>query len=246
MKKSTFERYDLDKVYFMNEYNRTVAYGNTYININGVKEQLQKLEKEKQRYFGEVSSIVNPERENEETKYRQCEKWAKIAKICKWIEISLIVICVVCMLFYKYLPVGFRTSLLFALFEILLMLFTVLFGPLAIIIVKIMKYGHERSYKRYIESIAMKLNNFGNGFIRTSRKYYKEIDNYYLLSLDATHRELVLLRRQQETLSRDMIQLERERQTAEEERLNEQRKTRVATERLLNIEIEREKRRNRW
>ena len=33
MKKSTFERYDLDKVYFMNEYNRTVAYGNTYTRL---------------------------------------------------------------------------------------------------------------------------------------------------------------------------------------------------------------------
>lgn len=244
MKKSNFKRYDLDKVYFMNEYNKTAAYGNTYININGVKEQLQNLEKERQRYFGEVAGIVNPERENEETKYRQYEKWAKIAKKCKWVEILLIAICVLCMLFYKYLPIGFRTSLLFGLFELLLMLVTVFLGPLALIIVKIIKCGYDRSYKRYIESIAKKINNLGNGFMRTSRDYYKEIDNLYLLSLDATHRELVLLRRQQEALTRDMMQLERERQWAEEERLNEQRKTREATEKLLNIEMEREKRRN--
>ena len=78
MKKSKYERYDLDKVYFMNEYNKTVTYGNTNAGISGVKEQLQGLELEKNRYFENVASIVNPERKNEESKYRQYEKWAEI------------------------------------------------------------------------------------------------------------------------------------------------------------------------
>lgn len=246
MRKSNFERYDLDKVYFMNEYNEAVAYGNTYININGVKEQLQNLEKERQRYFENVANIVNPEREKEEVKYRQYEKWAKIAKTCKWTEILFIAIFIAFMLFYKYLPIGFRTSVLLALFEILLMLYPFILGPILFIIAKVIKYGYDRSYKQYIESISNKLGNLGNGFMRASRDCYKEIDNLYLLSLDATHRELVLLRRQQETLAQDMMHLEKERQKAEKERLNEQRKTREATEQLLNIEIERERRRNGW
>lgn len=68
----------------------------------------------------------------------------------------------------------------------------------------------------------------------------------YLLSLDTTHRELVLLRRQQEAHNQDMLQLEKERQKAEKERLEEQRRAREATEELLSIEIEREKRMGRW
>lgn len=246
MKKSNFERYDLDKVYFLNEYNNAVTYGNTYININGVKEQLQNLEKERQRYFGDVASIVNPEREKEEAKYRQFEKWAKIAKRCKWAEILFIVAFIAYMVFYKYLPIGFRTSIFFALFEVLLILCLFILGPITFIIAKVIKYGYGRSYKRYIDVIANKLCDLGNNFMKASGDCYKEIDNLYLLSLDATHRELVLLRRQQETLSKDMMHLEKERQRAEKERLKEQRKTREATEQLLNIEKERERRRNRW
>lgn len=111
---------------------------------------------------------------------------------------------------------------------------------------KIIKHGFGIRYKRYIELVSNKLNNLGNGFIRTSIDYYDAIDNLYLLSLDTTHRELVLLRRQQEAHNQDMLRLEKERQKAEKERLEEQRRAREATEKLLSIEIEREKRMGRW
>lgn len=246
MKKSKYERYDLDKVYFMNEYNKTVTYGNTNAGVSGVKEQLQGLELEKSRYFENVASIVNPERENEELKYRQYEKWAKIEKKYKYTEIFLIAVCVAEMLTFKYRPIGLRTSLFFDLFEVLLVFLTVFVVPIIFIITKIIKHGFGIRYKRYIELVSNKLNNLGNGFIRTSIDYYDAIDNLYLLSLDTTHRELVLLRRQQEAHNQDMLRLEKERQKAEKERLEEQRRAREATEKLLSIEIEREKRMGRW
>lgn len=246
MKKTKFERYDLDKVYFMNEYNKTVTYGNTNAGIGGVKEQLQGLELEKSRYFENVANIVNPERENEELKYCQYEKWAKIEKKYKYAEIFLIVVCVAEMFAFKYLPIGLRTSLFFGLFEVLLAFLTIFVVPIIFIVTKIIKHGYGIRYKRYIELISNRLNNLGNGFIRTSIDYYDAIDNLYLLSLDTTHRELVLLRRQQEAHNQDMLRLEKERQKAEKERLEEQRRAREATEELLSIEIEREKRIGRW
>lgn len=246
MKKTKFERYDLDKVYFMNEYNKTVTYGNTNAGIGGVKEQLQGLELEKSRYFENVASIVNSERENEELKYRQYEKWAKIEKKYKYAEIFLIAVCVAEMFTFKYLPIGLRTSLFFGLFEVLLAFLTIFVVPIIFIVTKIIKYGYGIRYKRYIELISNRLNNLGNGFIRTSIDYYDAIDNLYLLSLDTTHRELVLLRRQQEAHNQDMLRLEKERQKAEKERLEEQRRAREAAEELLSIEIEREKRMGRW
>lgn len=246
MKKSKFERYDLDKVFFMNEYNKTVTYGNTNAGIGGVKEQLQGLELEKSRYFENVASIVNPERENEETKYRQYEKWTKIEKKYKYAEIFLIAVCVAELFTFKYLPIGLRTSLFFGLFEVLLAFLTIFVVPIIFIITKIIKHGYGIRYKRYIELISNRLNSLGNSFIRTSIDYYDAIDNLYLLSLDTTHRELVLLRRQQEAHNQDMLRLEKERQKAEKERLNEQRRAREATEELLSIEIEREKRMGRW
>lgn len=246
MKKFNLIRYDLDKVYFMSEYNNTVAYANTNISINGVSEQLQHLEKEKNHYFEKVSSIVKSERENELKKYQKYEQWVKNEKKCKRTEILFILVYIIRLLIFNHLPIGMRTSLLYTLFDLLLMLFVFLIGPLTFIVTKIIKLIYGICYKRYIEPISYKINDLGNSFSRTSMDYYKAIDNLYLLSLDPAHRELVILRRQQEEHNQNMLRFEKQRLQAEKERLNEQRRAREATERLLSIEQEREKRRNSW
>lgn len=246
MKKSGFARYDLDKVYFMNEYNKAVAYGHQNVNIAGVNEQLQGLEREKKSYLEQVESIVNPEREIEHGKFQQYEKWAATEKKYKWAEIVLILALVVRLTIFRVLPIGLRTSLIFTLFDLLLMLLVLLAGPLAFIVAKVVKHGCAMRYKQYIDSIANKVNGLGSSFTRTCLSYYDKIDNLYLLSLDSAHRELILLRRQQERQHHDMIRLEKERQRTEEERLREQRRTAQATEELLAIEKEREKRLRGW
>lgn len=62
MKKGKIVRYDLDKVYFMTEYNKAVSYGRQNIGVQGVSEQLYKLEQEKKAYLEKVAHIVEPER----------------------------------------------------------------------------------------------------------------------------------------------------------------------------------------
>lgn len=246
MKKPDLIKFDLDKVYFMDKYNKTLTYGQKNVHIDGVKEQLQKLESEKKLYYNNVAGIVDPERENNEIKYQKYEKWAKLEKKFKLIEILLIVLFIIQLLIFDHLPVGFRSSLIFSLFSLLLMLFSVFIGPLVFIITKIIKHIHGMCYKQYIKSIDSKLKNIGNNFKQISTNYYKTIDNLYLRSLDDTHRELVLLRRQQEAQNQEMLLLEIERQKIEKERLDEQRRARAASEKLLAIEQEREKRWRGW
>lgn len=246
MKKDQLVRYDLDKVYFMNEYNQAVSYGNQNINIPGVKEQLHSLENEKSSYFSAVANVTNPERENERTKYQQYEKWAIAEKKCKQVELALILFTIIYMAIDKYLPIGFRNSLIFSLLNILLIFLVVLAGPISFIVAKIIKNGYSMRYRQYIDPIQNRLNDMGSKFARTSIDYYTAIDNLYLLSLEPTHRELVLLRRQQEQHNQDMLRLEKNRQKAEAKRLKEQQMTRQATEELLEIEKERERRYRGW
>lgn len=246
MKKSGFVRYDLDKVYFMNEYNKAVAYGHQNTNIAGVKEQLQGLEREKNSYFEQVASIVNPEREIEQNKFQKYAKWAAAEKKYKWAEIGLILALVAQLTFFQVLPIWLRTSSIFTLFDLLLTFLVLLAGPIAFIVAKVIKHGYRIRYNQYIESIANRVNSLGSSFTRTCISYYDNIDNLYLLSLDSTHRELILLRRQQEIQHQDMIRLEKERKRAEEDRLREQQRARQATEELLAIEKERERRYRGW
>jgi len=246
LKKQRVKRYDLDKVYFMGEYNKTVAYGNQNINIEGVREQLQKLESEKESYFKKVASIVDPERDKERVKYQQYEKWEKIAKKCKWLEIMLILLVIAELSFYKLLPVGFRTSALHILLEWAVFFLAITLGPIAFLVSKIAKHCYGIIYNRYVELIANNLNSLGSSFQRASISYYDIIDSLYLGSLEPVSREVILLRRQQEKHEQDMVRLEKQRQRAEEMRLIEQKRTRQATEELLSIEREREKRYRRW
>ena len=246
MRKPGIIRFDLNMVYFVSEYNAAVAHGQQNIRIQGVKEYLQGLEQEKNNYFDKVANIVNPERETEQTKYQQYEKWATYERNIKWLEILLILANVLREVLFKYLPIGFRTSWIFSLFSILLMWLVILAGPLAFLASKGVKHIYAIRYNRYIEEIANQLNSLGSDFERISLGYYDAIDNLYLGSLDPAHREMILLRRQQEIQHQEMLALERERQMTEAQRLAEQQRTRQATEELLHIEKERERRYRRY
>lgn len=240
MKRPGITRLDMDKVYFMNEYNKAIAYGRQNIRIQGVREQLQGLEQEKESYFSKVADIVSPEREVEEVKYQQYENWAIREKKAKYFEILLILATVLYVTFEKYFPV------FFVLFGFLLLALVLFIGPIAFIVSKVAKHSYSVIYNRYIEPIANQLNALGSSFQRASIEYYDAIDSLYLGSLDPAHREMILLRRQQEMHNQEMLRLEKERQKAEEQRLNEQQRTRQATEELLAIERERERRYRGW
>lgn len=242
MKKEKIVRYDLDKVYFMAEYNKAVSYGRQNIGVQGVSEQLYKLEQEKKAYLEKVSHIVEAEKSVEQAKYQQYEKWATMEKKCKWAEIGLIALLVVRLVIFQYLPVGLRTSLLFSLFDLLIVLLPFFVGPAAFIISKIAKHSFALRYNKYVSPLSNQLNSIGTNFSRISTQYYDAIDSLYLSTLDPAHREIILLRRQQEMHNQDMLKLERERQKADESRLKEQQRTRQATEELLAIEKERERR----
>lgn len=246
MKRQEVRRYDLDKVYFMDEYNKAVAYGTQNINVEGVREQLQKLENEKASYVKKVESVVNPERDKEHAKYQQYEKWAKTERKFKWIEIMLIVFLVAELNFHKFLPVGLRTSALYILLEWALFFLTVFLGPIVFIVSKLVKHSYGMVYNRYVESIANSLNALGNSFQRTSSSYYDAIDNLYLNSLDPTLREMILSRREQKEFNRAMLQ--EQRLARQEQRLTrqEQQQIRRNQEEMLAIERERERRYRGW
>ena len=205
-----------------------------------MKEQLCRLEQEKKNYFEKVADIVNAERDTEQAKYQRYEKWAANEKKAKYLEIALILATVLYVAFEKYFP-NF-----FILFGFGLVTLVLLIGPILFIVSKMMKHWYGKLYAQYIEGIASAINRLGDGFTRTSLGYYDAIDNLYLESLDPTHREMILLRRQQELHNQDMLRLERERQKAEEQHLKEQQRTRQATEELLAIEKERERRYRGW
>ncbi len=101
---------------------------------------------------------------------------------------------------------------------------------------------YERLYSKLL-SIA---ENAGNVHGNENQTIYTKIDDIYLSSLDAAHREMVLMRRDQERQHQEALQaqLEHNRVIEQEQRLARaaQEQSARATQKLLDIEEERERR----
>lgn len=236
-------RCNLDKVYHFNEYNKTSDYAKQNLAINGVKEQILKLQEEAEKYKREIKTITEPERAQEESRYRLWEKWDKARKICKWTAIGLAASWIVMMILGgtagRSWSGGMQTvwNILW-----LFILFLTLPGVLAFLITKAGAWICEKNYVGYMDKVITKIDTVSYDFVGKVNSCYKEIDNLYLRSLDPSHREMVLMRREQAEHNRKQEELEEERIRLENARLNEAERTRKAQEKLLKIEEEREKR----
>lgn len=232
-------RYDLNQCGRYNEYNEAVRYASKYKDIKGMKELAYKLRQEANEYQKDIENIVNPKRETEEKRYRQWESWYKIKNVCKWTAISLALLAAITWILRMVtnIPIGYLSLLL-----IILLLITL---P-ALLAFKIGESICEAFYNHYVKQIQADVGCRNRSFSEVSKSYYDAMDNLYLRSLEPSHREMVLMHREQEKHNKEMIRLEKERQMKENERLQEERRMRKAQERLLEIEEERERRRNSW
>lgn len=233
--KHKITRYDLEKSYRFNEYNETISYAKQHRNVKGVKEQMEKLNGEKDNYVKSIKKIVEDERETEDKKYRMWEWAFKTGEISKWIMIGAVICFFTGIIFEKALPRMLANILALCSVLALLMFF-------AFIMAKACAWFFGELYKKYINKVMGMTGALNTVFMRTAQKYYEEIDGLYLLSLDPTHREMVEMRRDQERHHQEMLRLEKERVRSEAERAKEQRRMSEMQERMLAIEEEREQR----
>lgn len=132
-------RCDLERVYNFNEYNKTMDYAKKNIEVNGVREQIQKLTAEKNTYIQEMQNIIESEKENEDKKYHEWESWYKKKNICVWITIGLVAVSVI-----NLLVGGFLSHGLHKLFTLLGLLIFIMLP--ASIVVKLLEFICGNSY----------------------------------------------------------------------------------------------------
>ncbi len=209
--KSNLQRTDLDRVYYYEECNKTLAYAEEKMAVNGVLEYCKKMKIEKNNYISDIDSIVNPKREEEEKRYLSLEKWTKIRQISAWT--------CMCGLFFLIIMGIFDSKIKGLLGDILalccLLLMSVSF--LMFVVTKIGEVVCSMTYERFVQDIMRKIQIREKEFIVLCQKYYKEIDDLYLYSLTPEHRETVLLRRDMAKQHKEHIQMA-ERQYEEMER----------------------------
>ena len=242
--KETVNRMDLKRIYRYGEYNKAVSYAEQNRHVAGVENYVQLLRTEKEKYSQELKAIVEPEIEQENAKYTSWQKWFKKKMICIRIMAGLLSFVIVSLLLSIFVDSnGFMHVInwlkWFCLFWMIIM----------IPVLTVMKIGDvitANIYRKYSNSLMKKISDRNNLFTARSQEIYREIDNCYLVSLDPSHREMVLMRREQARHQGEMRRLEEQRVRVEREKLMEERRARMAQESLLDIEQERKKREDEY
>lgn len=224
----------------INIFNNVINYAEKHKVISGVLECKVKAENHRQTYMEEIDKALNSEAETLEREYCKLKNIYKKKLIYRAICLFCIVSNLLVDLFsfdsLRCLRITeFFLNITFVAFWIFLALW---------IIYKIREKRQDNVYATCVKSAKSQAQAIERKYKNISSEIYNEIDDLYLASLDPTHREVVLMRREQERQHKERMQESQREQRRLEMLQEEQRRTRIAQEKLLAIEEEREKRAN--
>lgn len=237
------QRYELEKCYFYGEYNKTIDYGKRNAHLEGVNDYIAQLDNERKQYEQEIGKVIDAEKDNENRKYHFWEKWRKI----KFISLGIFFIGNFILSPIVNSMFSGRTgmfAILGGVLTILVVLLSNIAFPLFLIAI-VAQVISGKSYSHYADNLREQLYSINKKFEDKMRTCYLAIDDIYLNSLEPAHREMVIMRREQNEHNRKLEDIAEERRRLERENLEESRKLRYTQEQLLAIEQERERRRLR-
>lgn len=236
-------RVNLNSFYNTNTFENEINFANQNIKVKGVQELLHGIQNEYREYNEKMMQLINNSKETECSKYRLWEKTHKRKTMTKYIIIiSLILIIVGIALGDSNLIQGRIGKFLFSITGLLLYLIFFA-GIIMFIAFKITEKVYENNYKSYVEELNRQAGNINIEYKNKMRRYHNKIDDLYLMSLEPSHREIVLMRREQEQQHRERMRLQ---EVHNREVLEEQKRARQAQEELLEIEKAREERYKKW
>lgn len=239
-------RMDLNAYYMTSEYKEVVKTAKECIDLQGVKELLEELHHDNREYMEKMKRIIDEERNQENSKYTLWNKVHNAKNICKWITIGAFLLCMVG-LFFKSVTIIFSW----------LISITMLILPVGIILTLILKIAVMicgKLYQSYIQKLEGKVRNINGNYSSKIKAIDNKVDRLYLASLEPAHREMVLMRRDQERQHQKLIKSQQKYQQNMQKKQNaynrasleEQEKIRRTQERLLDIEERREDRYYKW
>lgn len=239
-----YDRTDLDHHYSNSPYKRAKAYYTQNRSISGTEAVMQKITEARQRYLTEMEQYIAQERPREEAHFSKIQKMGTKKQLFKWFFFGTVFVIYI----LGKLHVSPRSQLLWFLWD-LFCTALVLFAIAALLVMLVYKCREsfaENAYQRYLKEIQSGFDRINFPHNETMNALYTEIDDLYLASLDPTHREIILMRRDQARQHEEAMKMQKETLHAQKEHQKaveaEQRRTRAAQEELLVIERERERR----
>lgn len=239
-----------------------------YAEVPGIDEVLKEKDEKRSEFVSETKKLVAEVSEIEKEKYTMWEMVNKKACTYKIAVIAMIILFVIS----GIVSACHSSSIVRGILSVL----QVLCGLLGLVgaglfaYFKILEVIKRKDYLKFYKEKVSEGEELASKYRAIARKLYVRIDDIYLNSLEPAHREMVMMRRDQERQHQERMELQRahqrkmeaeqkayQRRLENEQRMRldeqkkhekrlvkEQRKARIAQEELLYIEKEREK--ERW
>lgn len=226
------------------DFSRTRNYAQRNIEVKGVENLLAEANANEAEYLKKKETLIEQNAERlaiAENAMTQAERKNALFSLAWKLGIPAWLILMI--------VAGFTAGILRSIFTLIgfVAFAAIPVGLIGSIVTSPRKRNAAREYDSIISPLREIANNAANVYGNTNELLYTSIDDLYLSSLDPAHREVVLMRRDQERQHQETLQAQREHQAIIE---SEQRRTREAmeesasaTRRLLDIEEERERRR---
>lgn len=236
---------DIYSWYETDQFETAIEYAEQNSSIDGVSHYLYELQELYQEYNDKMEALLQEQEPILDELLYKRNYAEKTKNICKWASILSFIFAI--LFGYMGLPNILANIIAF------LMGVIIILGIPAAILLKITSILLARKYNSCLISARTNAEALNQIYLNEAAECFHEVDNLYLNSLDPTHRETVLMRREQEQQHQEQLRLEQERIRIENERLQHQKemedaqkRTLQATEQLLKIEEEREKRRGHY
>lgn len=237
IKKNICDWYEVDK------FENVIQYAVKCSNTAGVDKYLSELRRKYRDYSSEMDILINKENPLLDNRFHMWNNTEKIKNICKWGSIA------------SFFLIFINTFVNFPNALIIIICLGAFLGCIATIILKMASIVLKFRYNMYFKSVGDKATVINQKFLNDLPILWNKIDDLYLASLDPSHRETILMRRDQERHHQEAMRAQMQYQETMRAQIQhqqaveeEQRKTRQVQEKLLQIEREREERywRNRY
>lgn len=230
------------------DFAKTQNYAQRHIGLEGVEELLAEAKSNETAYLWEMQAFSNQNAKSLSYPTMDKEKTASTNKkfsIAWKTGVALLVL-------FLVVSIGGPNDMLRSAANTLGGMM-VLFIPIALVcsfITSVRKNRAAERYARQLNSLAQEIAQTATAYENTNEIIYTKIDDVYLASLDDAHREIVLMRRDQERQHQEALQLQKEHQAAMESAQRSaaaaQQRSAADINRLLRIEEERERRRRSY
>ncbi len=237
--------YNINEWYSPDGFEDALRFANKYQEIIGVEENICQLQDYYDGYKQEMKAFIereNAQAERMKNTYLKMIDRASLLRTISKVSFVVMIVGIVLAAYFSSKPTSsYWISEILSLICCLGILSGFLCGIGAIVYRACYKiYG--KKYERHMEILLEEKEFIQAKYYNGVRPIRDEVDRLYLNSLEPSHREIVLMRREQDRYQRQMISMQRQQQETQKEHQRkleeEQQKTREAQEKLLKIEQE--------